>query len=285
MQNQLQKINKFSLFYIILACADFLYSTFNFVRISLSYGFTVSELFSWLGRTVLFILPFIALVFISKKAVELEDAQKRLKIKKYMTIYLIASFVSGIVHFLLANLLNCYIPIFPFCLFYTYSWVELLSMIIQHHFYKLLFSLFLDITFWVITIMFIKSLNRKKTPEEEFNEGAGKTSTGYKLGIASLIFLTVQSVLNVILAVIMHENLSGVSGEQAIGAAFVAIILIIFKVFMNLILFPAIPLSIIGIVKCSSKKEKDQDRKYRRLGKKISIICLVIAVAELVFIW
>lgn len=285
MQNQLQKNKNFSLFYIILACADFLYSTFNFVRRILSDGFSVSELLSWLGRRALYLLPLIALIYISKKAAELEDSQKRLKIKIYVTIYLIASFVSGIVHFILSDLFSCSIPTFPPCLFYTSGWLGLISMIIKYHLFYLFISLAFDISFWVITIMFIKGFNKTITPEEEFNEGIGKTSTGYKFGIASIITLSIQTVLNIIIALAMHDNMSGVSGEQAMGAAFVALFLIAIKVFMDLILLPALPLSIIGIVKCSSKKEKDQDRKNRLLGKKINIVCLVIAVAELVLIW
>lgn len=155
----------------------------------------------------------------------------------------------------------------------------------QIPFILFVFSLAFDISFWVITIMFIKGLNKTITPEEQFNEGLGKTSTGYKLGIASMILLSVQTVLNIIIALAMHDNMSGVSGEQAIGSALVALFLIAIKVFQDLVLLPAIPLSIIGIVKCSSKKEKDQDRKNRLLGKKINIVCLVIAVAELLFIW
>lgn len=83
----------------------------------------------------------------------------------------------------------------------------------------------------------------------------------------------------------MHKIVSGVSGEQAIGAAVIVLVLIAFKLFLDLILLPAIPLSIAGIIKCNSKKEIEQDRKNRILGKKINIICLVIAVAELVLIW
>ena len=107
----------------------------------------------------------------------------------------------------------------------------------------------------------------------------------YLLPLIAFIILSIQTVLNIIIALAMHDNMSGVSGEQAMGAAFVALILIVFKVFLDLILLPAIPLSIAGIIKCNSKKEIEQDRKNRLLGKKINIVCLVIAVAELVLIW
>ena len=107
----------------------------------------------------------------------------------------------------------------------------------------------------------------------------------FLLPLVAFIILSMQTILNINLAEAMHENLSGVTGEHAIGAVFVALILIAIKLILNLILLPALPLSIAGMIKCSSKKEIDQNRKNRRLGKKINIICLVIAVAELVFIW
>lgn len=285
MQNQFKKKKNFSIFYIILAIADFSYTIFNLVRHFLYDDFAVFELFSSLGRKILYLLPLFAFIILSKKTAEIEDSQKLIKIKKYVKLYLIVCFVSGIVHFVLTNLFSCSIPIFPFCLFYTFSWAGLLSMIIKYHIYYLIFSLILDVCFWVISIVFIKSLGKKINPEVEFKEGIGKTSAGYNLGIASIILLSIQTVLNIGIAGIMHDNLSGVSGEQAIGAAVFAFILILLKLFLDLILLPVIPLSIASIVKCNSKKEIEQDRKNRLPGKKINIICLVIAVAELVLIW
>ena len=90
-----------------------------------------------------------------------------------------------------------------------------------------------------------------------------KTSTGYKLGIANIILLSIQTEVNVIVAIAMHRNLSDTSGEHAIETAFVAFILILFKLAVDLIFLPVIPISIAGIVKCSSKKEIEQDRKKR----------------------
>ena len=112
-----------------------------------------------------------------------------------------------------------------------------------------------------------------------------KTSTGYKLGIANIILLSIQTEVNVIVAIVMHRNLSDTSGEHAIGTVFVAFILILFKLAVDLIFLPVIPISIAGIVQCSSKKEIEQDRKKRLLGRKINIVCLVTAVSELVFLW
>ena len=112
-----------------------------------------------------------------------------------------------------------------------------------------------------------------------------KTSTGYKLGIANIILFSIQTGVNVIVAIVMHRKLSYTSGENAIGTAFVAFILILFKLAVDLIFLPVIPISIAGIVKCSSKKEIEQDRKKRLLGRKINIVCLVTEVSELVFLW
>ena len=279
MKNQLQKNKNYSLFYIILAVADFLYSIFNLIRHFLYTEFSFSMLFSSLGKRILYLLPLIAFIFLSKRVAEIEDSQKIMKIKKYVIIYLCACLIFGAVNYLIK------VPFFISCLFYTNSWLFYLIYIIAYNQLYLIFSLVLDICFFVISILFIKNLGKRKDSYAEFMEGMGKTSTGFKLGIANIIILSIQTVLNIVIAIAMHKNMSGVSGEHAIGAAFVALILIVFKVFLDLIILPAIPLSIAGIVKCNSKKEIEQDRKKRLLGKKINIICLVIAVAELVLIW
>ena len=279
MKNQLQKNKNYSLFYIILAVADFLYSIFNLIRHFLYTEFSLSMLFSSLGMRILYLLPLIALIILSKTVSEIEDSQKIMKIKKYVIIYLCACLIFGAVNYLIK------VPFFISCLFYTNSWLFYLIYIIAYNQLYLIYSLVLDICFFVISILFIKNLGKRKDSYAEFMEGMGKTSTGFKLGIANIIILSIQTVLNIIIALAMHDNMSGVSGEQAMGAAFVALILIVFKVFLDLIILPAIPLSIAGIVKCNSKKEIEQDRKKRLLGKKINIICLVIAVAELVLIW
>ena len=83
----------------------------------------------------------------------------------------------------------------------------------------------------------------------------------------------------------MHEIMSNRSREYAIGTAVFAFILILFKLAVDLIFLPVIPISIAGIVKCSSKKEIEQDRKKRLLGRKINIVCLVTAVSEPAFLW
>ena len=269
----------FFILYVILACADFLYSIFNQIRHFLYTEFSFPILFSSLGKKILYLLPLIAFIILSKTVSEIEDSQKIMKIKKYVIIYLCACLILGAVNYLLK------VPFFISCLFYTSSWLFYLIYIIAYNQLHLIYSLVLDICFFVISILFIKTLGKRKDSYAEFMEGMGKTSTGFKLGIANIIILSIQTVLNIIIALAMHDNMSGVSGEQAMGAAFVALILIVFKVFLDLIILPAIPLSIAGIVKCNSKKEIEQDRKKRLLGKKINIVCLVIAVAELVLIW
>ena len=269
----------FFILYVILACADFLYSIINQIRHLFYTEFSFSMLFSSLGKRILYLLPLIAFIILSKRVSEIEDSQKIMKIKKYVIIYLCACLIFGAVNYLLK------VPFFISCLFYTNSWLFYLIYIIAYNQLYLIFSLVLDICFFVISILFIKNLGKRKDSYAEFMEGMGKTSTGFKLGIANIIILSIQTVLNIIIALAMHDNMSGVSGEQAMGAAFVALILIVFKVFLDLILLPAIPLSIAGIIKCNSKKEIEQDRKNRLLGKKINIVCLVIAVAELVLIW
>ena len=238
----------FFILYVILACADFLYSIINQIRHLFYTEFSFSMLFSSLGMRILYLLPLIAFIILSKRVAEIEDSQKIMKIKKYVIIYLCACLIFGAVNYLLK------VPFFISCLFYTNSWLFYLIYIIAYNQLYLIYSLVLDICFFVISILFIKSLGKRKNSDADFMEGMGKTSTGYKFGIASIVLLSIQTVLNIVIAISMHEIMSGVSGEQAIGAAFLAFILIAFKLFLDLIILPAIPLSIAGIVKCNSKK-------------------------------
>lgn len=285
MQAQLQKKKNFFILYIILAAANFFYKIFNLIRHSVLTGFTVTEFFAYFGRAVLYMLPLVAFIFISKKTAEIENMEKHLKIKKYVTAYLIVSPVYGVWKYFLNRLCNWNLPIFPSCLFYPSSWLSNLEMLIKYHFSSSIINLLFEICFMVISIMFIKNINKEIPPEEEFKEGIGKTSAGFKVGIAGIAVLSIQTVLNILVAIVMHENMSYVSGEHVIGTAVLAFILIAVKVFIDLIFLPAIPLSIIGLVKCNSKKEIEQDRKNRLLGKKINIACLVIASLELILFW
>jgi len=285
MHNQTAQKNNYSIFYILLASADFIYTIYNLIRRFIVYDFSVFELFSSLGRKIVYLLPLIAFIFISKKITEIDDFQKLLKIKKYVTIYLISVLVYGFVYYMIKRVCNWNVQIFPSCIFYSSYWMFSLEHLIKYPFSGSIISLILDISFWIISIMFVKSISKEIPPEEELKEGFGKTSTGYKLGIASIIVLSIQTVMNIIIVASMHDNLSNTSGEHAIGAAFLALILIAAKIFMDIILLPSIPLSIAGIIKCNSKKEIEQNRKNRLLGKKINIVCLVIAVLELLLLW
>ena len=144
MKNQLQKNKNYSLFYIILAVADFLYSIFNQIRHFLYTEFSFPILFSSLGKKILYLLPLIAFIILSKKVAEIEDSQKIMKIKKYVIIYLCACLIFGAVNYLLK------VPFFISCLFYTNSWLFYLIYIIAYNQLHLIYSLVLDICFFVI---------------------------------------------------------------------------------------------------------------------------------------
>lgn len=285
MHNQPATKKNYSIIYIFLATADFIYTIYNLVRRLIVDDLSVFSLFASLGKKILYLIPLVAFIFISKKASTIEDLQNRMKIKKYVTIYLISDLVFGFVEYLFGKLCNWYFPIFPSCLFYSSGWMFSLEHIIQRHNFGSIFSIFFDACFWIISIMFIKELKKEIPPEEEFKAECGKTSTGFKFGIASIVILSIQTFINICILLAMHENMSNTTGEHAIGTAFFALILIVAKLFLDVILLPAIPLSIVGIVQCSSKKEIEQERKNRLLGKRINIVCLVIAVLELVLLW
>lgn len=72
MQAQLQKKKNFFILYIILAAANFFYKIFNLIRHSVLTGFTVTEFFAYFGRAVLYMLPLVAFIFISKKLQKLK---------------------------------------------------------------------------------------------------------------------------------------------------------------------------------------------------------------------
>ena len=146
----------FFILYVILACADFLYSIFNLIRHFFYTEFSLSMLFSSLGMRILYLLPLIALIILSKTVSEIEDSQKIMKIKKYVIIYLFACLIFGAVNYLIK------VPFFISCLFYTNSWLFYLIYIIAYNQLYLIYSLVLDICFFVISILFIKKLGKKK---------------------------------------------------------------------------------------------------------------------------
>ena len=86
--------------------------------------------------------------------------------------------------------------------------------------------------------------------------------------LQNIILLSIQTGVNVIVAIAMHRNLSDTSGKHAIGTAFVAFILILFKLAVDLIFLPVIPISIAGIVKCNSKKRNRTGQKETAFRKK-----------------
>lgn len=283
MQN-LSKKRNFSIFYIIFTSADFTYSIFNLIRHFFYSEFSIPDLFSSLGNIIFSLLPLFAFILLSKKAEEIDDLEKRIKVKKIVIFYISACFFLGVIDSILSNIFYVHLPKFIFRIFYSANWLFNISYIIRYHMYNLIISLSFEICLTVISIFFINSLGKEKTTEKEFEDETGSISTGYKLGIVSIVLLSIQTIVNIIIAVIMHKNMQD-TGEHAIGTAFVAIILIALKLLLDLIFLPAIPISIAGIIKSNSKNEINQARKNRLLGKKINIICLLISVAELVLIW
>ena len=285
MQNKNQKQINFSLLYIILTAADFLYTIYNLIRYLLNSDFKVSQIFISLFTEFLSLLPLIAFIILSKKLEHIKDLKTCIKIKNYVLLYIIACIFLGIIYCLLSNHSGISFPLSPFYIFYSCKWLFCISYIIKYQMFRLFIPLIFDIYFWVISILFVKNLTNKFNDEQIFDLENGTTSTGYKISIASIIILSIQTITNITLAIAMHENLSNTTGEHAIGTAFFALILIALKLFLDFILLPAIPVSIVGIVCCSSKKEIEQNRKNRRLGKWINIICLVIAALQLLFLW
>lgn len=285
MQDKNHKQINFSLLYILLAAADFFYIIYNIVLHSTFDDYKFSQIAISFLEQIPNLLPIAAFIILSKKVEQIEDIQKCMKIKNYVLIYIFASIFIGLIYFILTDLYSIRIPNLPFKIFYSYNWLYYISYLIKYNIYRFIIPLIFDINFWIISIMFANSITKKFDKEKTINYGTGKTSAGYKLAIASIVILCIQTLANIIIAIAMHENLYYTSGWHAIGAALLAFFLIIIKLIIDFILLPVIPLSIIGIVRCNSKLEIEQDRKNRIVGRRINIICLVIAVLQLIFLW
>ena len=94
MQNKNQKQINFSLLYIILAAADFLYTIYNLIRYLLNSDFKVSQVFISLFTEFLSLLPLIAFIILSKKLEHIKDLKTCIKIKNYVLLYIIACIFS-----------------------------------------------------------------------------------------------------------------------------------------------------------------------------------------------
>ena len=105
------------------------------------------------------------------------------------------------------------------------------------------------------------------------------TSPSYKISIASRILLAVQTAFSVLVFIVLQEQ-KDVSGEHAMGAAFVIIIMILVRIVISL---PTVVLSIVGIVK--GKQNINKELKYNQTGFKWNIACLVISELQVFLVW
>ena len=94
-----------------------------------------------------------------------------------------------------------------------------------------------------------------------------------------MIVLVLQTVLNYYIYLYWEKISDGTTGMQAIGLAFLFIMLLAFKFMLSL---PVLILSIIGIIQSNRKQNKSE--RYNRKALFINIICLVICEVE-VFLW
>ena len=116
MQNKNQKQINFSLLYIILAAADFLYTIYNLIRYLLNSDFKVSQVFISLFTEFLSLLPLIAFIILSKKLEHIKDLKTCIKIKNYVLLYIIACIflVSFTVYFQIIRVSAFHYPLSTF---------------------------------------------------------------------------------------------------------------------------------------------------------------------------
>ena len=265
-----------NLFIAVLTC-NFLYSAFNFCR-----GFSERENnLSFAAFSLLHLAPLVALIALCANLPKIEDRKKLSVIQKCLIAYLSADVILGLVTFSFS--LPWYIG-FPF---YSKGWWFSIVYMIKYEQFQLAINLFLDALYWVafgfllVEISEAIDLKKESAPlENSLSDEAdkGKTSPSFKIAVAVLILLVLQSAFNFYIHLWWNENNNG-TGMQAIGLVFLALFLVAIKFVFSL---PLLITAIVGIVKASRPKNKALKRNSKGLA--INIACLVISEAQ-VFLW
>ena len=270
--------SKAGFLFIVLLAIDFAYSVFNFIS-----GFAGRENnFLAAKNLLLSFLPLVALIFLSYKIYTIQDKTKLLRIKNGLIAYISVSVILGMAMFKL------HIPNFLHFLLYSYSWWFYIVYILKYQMYSLCVDLAITIFYWVvydILLVEISNLIPQGTAKSAEISAVDKdvdkeiTSPSYKISIASRILLAVQTAFSVLVFIVLQEQ-KDVSGEHAMGAAFVIIIMILVRIVISL---PTVVLSIVGIVK--GKQNINKELKYNQTGLKWNIACLVISELQVFLVW
>lgn len=268
----MKKNTKWRCFLLVLII-DFAYTLFNYVR-------NFSERDDNLSRGLLLLLnlvPLIALIIISGKIPYFQEKKKLPLVQKCLIAYLAVSVLLGLVTFKF----NLPRPIS--FLFYSRSWWFDIVYLIRYEMYHLAIDFAITVLYWISYAILLADISNRLNPVPEEKELSGdelqlKTSASFKISIANMICLALQTGLDFFIFLAFEENKNG-TGEHAIGMAFVLLILIAIKFLISL---PVLILSIVGIVK--SRQQKSRLMKNNHRGFVINVICLVISELQ-VFLW
>lgn len=271
------------LFHAVLAL-DFAYSLFNFC----AYFSSRADNLSAAVYSLLHFVPLVALILLCANHHRIEEKPRLSLIKKCLIAYLAFDALLGLVTF------RFNLPRFIGFLFYAKGWWFYIVYMIRYVQFDLAVNLALVVLYWVafgFLLVEISSLidRSQDSNDSEKTDGSAlalpnadvsqKISPSFKIAVANMIVLVLQTVLNYYIYLYWEKISDGTTGMQAIGLAFLFIMLLAFKFMLSL---PVLILSIIGIIQSNRKQNKSE--RYNRKALFINIICLVICEVE-VFLW
>ena len=266
-------------FFTIVLFFDFLYSLYNYID-----DFSARDNnFLTAFYILLNLLPLAVLIFLSKKIYQIQNKEQLSKIKIALICYFVFDVCMGFVSYIID------VPFFINSLFYSNGWWFNIVYLLKYQFYYFGINLTITVFYWVAYAFLLGEISKLINPpaisastlESDSAPASGKekTSPSYKISIASIILLCIQSVFDIVIFAAMQEQ-KNTSGEHAMGAVIVILLLIIVKVIISL---PTVILSIIGIV--MGKQSKNKDLKYNQKGLKRNIVCLVISELQVLLLW
>ena len=225
-------------------------------------------------------MPLVALLVICAKMQRIKDRARLSLLKNCLIAYLAADALLGLVTFRFS------LPCFVGFLFYARGWWFYIVFLIRYGQFQLAVNLALDVLYWIAFGFLLVELSDLIEPlaanaaerGESAASGGQKVSASFKIAVASMLLLALQTALNACLWRAWREIRSD-SGEHAVGVAFVALLLLAAKFLCSLpVLIPAI----VGIVKAC--RQKNKALRYNRQGLWINSACLLASLAQ-VFLW
>jgi len=258
--------------FIAVLILDFSYDLFNYIR----FFDNREDKFSSILFSLLFLVPLVALILLCTRLPKIEDKRKLSVIKKCLIVYLAVSLYLGIISS------ATHVPFYIGFLFYSNNWCFFINQIFNYEQYELTVSLGIIILYWVAYGFLLSEISKRikatEVLEDTANSAEPKLAPSYKISIVNRIILVIQTLFD--FAIFLGiQGQKGTSGEHALGAAFVVLLLIFIKLIISI---PVLILSIVGIIKAHRDKDKNYEKNDK--AKTINIACLVISQLQ-VWLW